>query len=225
MKSLILILLLSTNINLHSIGIQTDSIKKNAIKIDLQSLYYSIFDAREQIRLGIEYERFFKPKLSHYTHLDFGLYDNYHYIKVYDFFGVQGGPFEDNTSVKTLGFHLLQGINFNLFKSNKDKFSINTGILFDMNVFDKKIELNSYNPNNNHTNHIKQFRIGIGANFSLKAKLINNIYFEIKHAILFNTLTSISKRNVKFIKPFKSYWYSPNQDTWLISMINLSYEF
>ncbi len=225
MKSLILILLLSTNINLHSKGIQTDSIKKNAIKIDLQSLYYTVFDAREQIRLGIEYERVFKPKFSHYTHLDFGMYDNYQFTKVHDFFGANGGPFEDKTKVLTTGFHILEGLHYNFLKSRNNKLFLYSGLILDWNIFNKKISFKSHSSHTVNTTNIIQNRIGLGPEFSFKIKLYKNMYFDIKQALIINTYRSINKDNVKIIKPFKSYWFSQNQSTWLISMINLSYEF
>lgn len=225
MKGLFLILIAAFNLNLYSNVVVSDSTKKNAIKIDLQSVYYTIFDTRKQLRIGLEYERKINNKVSYFTHLDFGIYDHYTFNKIYDFFGTNGGPFIDQTMVKTSGFHWLEGIQYVIKKSKKNNFFISSGLLLDLNYFDRKTEFTSYNSNNNFITHTNQFRIGIGPQIAFKKKIYNDLYFEFRQALIFNTLTLINKENSNFIEPHKAFGFNKKQNFWLTSMFNILYEF
>ena len=70
---------------------------------------------------------------------DIEWFQNYQFTKVHDFFGANGGPFEDKTKVLTTGFHILEGLHYNFLKSRNNKLFLYSGLILDWNIFNKKI--------------------------------------------------------------------------------------
>lgn len=202
----------------------TDSlIKTKQIKLDALSVYYSLFDVREQYRLGIEYEKAFIQKWKINYHLDLGIFDQYQYNKYYHFFPNNTNGYREQTNVTTFGFHFLYSLNYRLNRTHK-KVALFTGVVSDFNFFNKKSVKYSSLDNNKEKSKYQQYRIGIGPEIGLSFKLYNKFNLELKSAMLLKLLTIKTKENTPMIKPHKSLWFDIYHSYWLIPRINLCYE-
>ncbi|MBK6821105.1 MAG: hypothetical protein IPG85_16515 [Bacteroidetes bacterium] len=83
-----------------------DTSINQAIKLDLAASYFTIFDNRKQLRVGLQYEKKITQQSILNWNIDIGMYDHYSFIKYYDFFNQQQGLYSIEQKVLITGFHL-----------------------------------------------------------------------------------------------------------------------
>ncbi len=223
LKLIFLFIFYSKYLNCFSIFIDTIPEKKQ-IKLDVVSVYYSLFDVREQIRIGIEYEHGFNKKWNMNYHLDFGVFDRYQYNKYFQFFPNNTNGYKEQTDVTTFGFHFLYGLKYK-FKTSSKKLRPFVGLLSDFNFFNKKSV--KYNTLDHSTEKSKyqQYRIGLGPEIGMSFKLYKRICIEMKTAMLLKLFSFKTKDDSPMIKPHKALWYDVYHSYWIIPRLNVCYEF
>lgn len=209
---------------LYGFSVFIDTIpNKKQIKLDFISVYYSLFDVREQFRIGLEYEQPLNHKFNVNYHLDLGVFDHYQFNKYYQFFPNNTNAYKELTDVTTFGFHFLYGFKYRLNKPEK-KVNLFSGLICDFNFFNKKSIKNNSLDNSKEISRYQQYRLGVGPELGMSFKLYKGFSLEIKSAVLFKLLTIKTKENAPMIKPHKSLWFDLYHNYWIIPRINLCYE-
>lgn len=222
------IVLFLVSVNCKKIHAQENSKNqiKNFIAIDVIPLYYDFFDYRKQIRVGFEYERKLNSKWLMSCALDGGLFEEYSFVKYYDFFNQNQGFYSVKQDILIKGFHILPSCNYSLFQSkSKSGQGVFCGGILDINYYRKK--LNSFNSQTSEkrTEAYSQIRMGAGVCLSAKYDLGFHIFAEIKTSLFCKFLCSISENNAYPVKPLNSQWTSTNNNFWWISNIKFGYAF
>ena len=115
---------------------------KNTFALDVVPFYYDFFDYRKQIRVGIDYTRQFQSHWFLSIALDLGLFDDYSYIKYYDFFNQNQGFYSITQEASISGFHFLPSYNYYFFQSKrKQGQGFYGGGVIDMNYYRKKLQI------------------------------------------------------------------------------------
>lgn len=193
------------------------------IKLDIISVYNTVFDVRKQLRMGLEYQVKSSKLISQTYHLDFGMYDSYRFDKYYDFFGTNGGIHKDETNVKTFGFQFLYGLQYNFKRPEIKKTKYFTSLILDINFFNKDIRKHNTKTDERESHSLRQFRTGIGPELGLEFKLTNRFSLEAKSALILKLLTIKSDADSPNIKPYKALWYDTYHSFWFIPRLNLCY--
>lgn len=195
------------------------------MKLDLVSVYYSVFDVRKQFRLGTEYERTGNSRFSAVYHIDLGMYDYYVYYKYYDFFNSNTIQPYDESKVRTYGFHFIYGYKYHLQRNQRRKSGYFVSLQSDLNYFWKNINEYKTRTYQSSNKNYSQIRLGIGPEAGFSFQLNTKFAFELKTAIFFNSFSLKSDPDAKTIKPYKALWYDTTQTFWIIPRINFCYDF
>lgn len=224
----IIVLVITTLIMLMSYNIATAQSPKStqkihAIKLDIATLYYTLFDIRKQIRFGFEYERKINNRNFIATYLDVGMYDKYVFTKYFDFFNQQQGFYSVSHNTMIKGFHVLPSFNHYLLQSKKNT---NQGVfiaaIMDISYYRKKEKV--FNSSTVEQQEMKgnQLKVGIGSSLGLKFPIYKNIYFEPKTSLF---LKLFYLNNGTEIKSLNAHWNAENNRFWLVSNLKLVYNF
>jgi hypothetical protein len=198
------------------------TLPKKQIKLDLISIYNTIFDVREQYRLGIEYQFHHNHSLSSNFHLDFGQYDKYEFYKYHNYYSPDF--YFNRSTVSTYGFHFIYGLKKTFKRPNNKKISYFTSLCNDVNIFRKIIKDFNSKTNESTDKNNNQFRLGLGPELGLEFKLYKNIKLEAKSVVFINLLTLKLNPESPNIKPYKGVWYDINHNFWIIPRLNICYE-
>lgn len=194
-----------------------------SIKLDLVSVYYTLFDVRKQLRFGVEYQSASYKRISPVYHLDAGLFDSYKFNKYFDFFNTSGGIYHIETKVKTIGFHFISGIKYNIKPALNKKYTLFLALQNDLNCFKKDIQTHNSKTNESTKNSENQIRMGLGPEIGLYCHLKSKFTIELKTALFLKLFTLKSKQDSPDIKPYKAVWYDTYHSFWIIPRINICY--
>jgi hypothetical protein len=199
---------------------------KNAIKIDIFPMYYDFFDYRKQLRMGTEYERILNDRYSLSCDLDFGLFDDYKFVKYYDFFGQNGGMYSIEQAITIKGFHLTPAFNRILFRSKKkDSRNVFCSALADINVYRKKLDYFNSRTSEKYADDYSQTRLGLGIGIGARYGIGQHFFAEISTSFLGRIFYSISIKDVNIIKPLNAQWTDSRNNFWWVSHIKFGYAF
>jgi hypothetical protein len=205
-----------------------DSVKcKNAIKLDLVSLYLDFFDAQKQVRAGFEYERTFNKKSSAACLIDLGLYDDYTFIKYYDFFNQgPGGMHYTRTIAQIKGIHFLPSYNYFLFQLKGESNSgIFTGGILDFHYYRKKFSIFNSQTEIETANKYAQSTLGIGPQLGIKYGFGKHFYFEAKTCAFFKLFNIVSAKGMNDIMPLDAQWSNSKYSFWWVTQFKVCYAF
>lgn len=199
---------------------------KNALKLDLISLYNTFFDARIQVRTGLEYERTTGSKSFLSGYLDLGLYDKYVFKKYYDFFNQNQGMYFIKQNVSVKGFHFIPGYNYFVYQSKR---KIHHGLFFggnmDINFYQKKLEFYNSQTSAKYSQKYNQTKLALGLSMGWKCNFNSHWFIELKTSTFASVYTKISDENMKAIRPLISQWNAPKYNFWWLSNIKICYAF
>lgn len=196
----------------------------SSIKLDLVSVYYTFFDVRKQLRFGVEYQPATYRKITPVYHLDAGLFDRYKFNKYFDFFNTSGGMYHIETNVRTIGFHFISGIKYNVKPALNKKYTLFLSIQNDLNCFKKDIQTQNSKTYASTKDSENQIRMGLGPEMGLYCHLKNKFSLELKTAFFLKLFTLKSKQDSPDIKPYKAVWYDTYHTFWIIPRINICYD-
>jgi len=209
--------------NIYAVARNT-SIYRQKVKLDLIPLYYLMFDVRQQLRLGAEYERMLGTRTFATIQSDAGLYDNYTYKKYQGFFDQAGGVDNTTQQVRTLGFHLLPSFSYILSNTTRHQNrKIYIGISADFNRFFKKSVITEAQASN--TILSAQTKLGAGVNVGIQYRIKKRWYIDLKGIFIRRLFSINSQKDMKDIKPYKAIWFNKAMTSWFIPDLNICYAF
>lgn len=226
LRTLLLVLLLTQLVSIQLIAQEKpnndSAFHKNMIKINLIPIASSI-NGHNQKRIGIEYERFLNQKLSLYCPLDFGLYNDYTFIKYYDFFDEEEGFAYRQQEVSTLGYHIMPSIKYYFYNSRKkygQGFYIAGNIDFNQYFTDDDVFYSLSGTYNHEDYSTTRLAIGctLGGQFIAFSRLVIDLNISI-----FTTL--ISSNQGMETKPLHASWVFNNNNSWSTVNFSLGYAF
>jgi hypothetical protein len=202
------------------------SIYKNVIKIDLIPFYYDVFDYRQQIRVGLEFERRINPKSSVSCNIDAGMLDKYSFTKYYDFFSQQQGMYSVRRDVTINGFHIMPGYNYYLLRSAKKPLpGITAGGVIDFHYYLKKLDCSNSQTLEATANIYNQKTMGAGISTGAAYGFGTHWFAEIKTCLLVKIFNSVSLQNMESVKPLNAQWTDKKNNFWWFSNIKIGYAF
>ncbi len=199
---------------------------RNSFAIDVIPFYYDFFDYRDQIRIGIDYTRQFKPHWVLSTALDIGLFDKYTYIKYYDFFSQGSGFYSVTQNAAVSGFHLQPSCNYYFCQSKKKLGQgFYGGGVLDLNYYRKKLEsLNSQTLES--SSEIKnQFRTAVGIDVGIRYYMGHHFFAELKSTFFCKLFLLASDNNINSVALLNAQWSSVNKNFWLLTNLQFGYAF
>jgi hypothetical protein len=223
---MVLLLLLSFSCSLFAQKKQDSTFCKNDLKLDLVPFYFDFFDAREQIRIGFEYERMINRNFSVSCYIDAGLYDNYTFIKYYDFFNQNQGMYTVEQNVSIRGVHLIPSCNYWFYRAKKKaNRGIYTGVILDFHYYQKKLAY--LNTQTFERTHEKYYQTGLGAGLDLGGRygFGKHFFIELKTVFLGKIYRHANKQDVPLVKPLNAQWSDNKHNFWWISNLTLGYAF
>lgn len=199
---------------------------ENSLKVGMQPLYYDFFDIREQFRIGLEYERTITASSFAACYIDMGLYDNYTFIKYYDFFSAGKGMYFLENDVSVRGFHVLPSYHYYFWKHKKKHHTgACGGVLADFHFYNKKIaHLNSQTFERTRGRY---YQTGLGMGISLAGKYLiwRNFFAEIRTALIFKIYIQPTREDVPPTKPSHAQWTGKQNKYWWLSDFMIGYAF
>lgn len=202
------------------------TIYKNIIKLDLVSPYLDFFDAQKQARAGVEYEYALSEKSSVACLMDMGIYDDYKFVKYYDFFNQGPGMHYTRTIAQINGIHFLPSYNYFLFQmKGKSNSGIFTGGILDFHYYRKKFSIFNSQTEVETSNQYTQTTLGIGPQLGIKYGFRRHIYLEAKTCTFFKLFNSISAKGMNAILPMDAQWSNSNYSFWWVTQFKVCYAF
>jgi hypothetical protein len=199
---------------------------KNTVKIDLLPYYYDFFDVRKQIRIALENERYLTLRSSVAAYCDAGLFDDYFFIKYYDFFSQGPGFYSVTQKIKIRGVHFQPSYNYYLFLSRtRPNRGIFIGGTFDIQYYRKNIKMDNSLTGENTSFNYFQARLGGGLHAGGKYNFGSHFYAEIKTCLFAKILQKVSMDEMDPLKPLNAQWSDKNYDFWWVSNIKIGYAF
>ena len=199
---------------------------KNSIKLDLFPLYYDLFDYRDQIRAAIEYERKINNKSFAALYIDIGVFDDYTFIKYYDFFNQNQGMYSVEQKAIIKGIHIQPSYNYYFFTSKKKQNQgVFAGGIIDFYSYKKNLE--TYNSQTSEKNNYRynQSKMGLGLHAGAKHSFTRRFFAEVKTSLYVKVYYHISVQSVNPIKPLNAQWTDSKYNFWWVTNFKIGYAF
>jgi len=207
---------------------QADSSKwdhSNIIKINLISLP-PLFNKLNQKWLGLEYQRLLNKKLSLALSSDFGVFEDYTYIKYYDFFDEDHGFSYTQEDIFISGFHIIPSINY---------YPLNFGgkagqglfIAGKIDYYHYKMNKQYYNSLTNQTDHSHNTtdRLNIGVAAGAQYIIIRRISIDLNISFFTKIISYSDSETLTELYPENSFWRSNDNSSWATINLMLGYSF
>jgi hypothetical protein len=199
---------------------------KSRLSVDLISFYHVFFDTREQIRLGVSYERILPQGFSAGCHVDAGQYDNYTFIKYYDFFSESGPMWAIEQDVSVSGLHLMPFSDFRFFRSVKNpNRALKAGIALDYHYYKKKEAL--LNTLTFERTRQRYTQTGLSAGLSLSGSWGWGRHFLVEcKTVLFGSLyRSLNEHGAAVIRSLQAQWNNNRRNLCWVNHLSIGYAF
>ncbi|MEI6123922.1 MAG: hypothetical protein WCQ95_09850 [Bacteroidota bacterium] len=225
-KFSILLLMLTTYGPLLKAQDSITQVFKNSVSIDGVPLYYDCFDYRKQIRFNVNYTRQFKSHWFLSSALDIGLFDDYTFIKYYDFFNQNQGFYSVTQRAKISGFHFISSYNYYFCQSKKKMGQgFYGGGAVDFNYYRKTLKSNNSLSLETTFNTINQFRTALGVDVGIKYFIRHHFFAELRSSFFCKLFLKSSNNTVNNVMPLNAQWTSLNKNFWLITNLQFGYAF
>lgn len=205
---------------------EKSSINKTStiIQLDLTSNYYTFFDTRQQLRLGVEYQYLLSKHHFISSFIDLGQYDHYHFIKYDDVLNTQN--FYTDKKLSLIGFHYLVGLNYFIkTSSHKSHQGVYVGIITDHSLYSKSFRLyDSKTQSITHSNY-QQVKFGTGVSSGIQFHISDHLMMEGKTSFLVKLMNQTSGFNNLPISSMIAQWNDTNSNFWWISQLKIGYVF
>lgn len=200
-------------------------IYKNAVKFDLVPLYDDLFDSKMQARIGIEYERNLTKKSALDCYLDVGLYNNYEFIKYYNFF-TPPAMYTLNQKVSISGFHLIPAYHYYLFISKKEsERSLFAGSLMDFSYYHKSLRTKNTATSETSNEQYNQSKLGVGLSVGCNFFVSKHFFIELKTSVVTKLFNKLSVDGKNEMMSLDAQWTSANYKFWWITNFKIGYAF
>lgn len=212
--------------HVKAISYSGDSLYRHVLKLDLAASYYTFFDNKKQLRIGVEYEKKVTAFAFLSCYLDIGMYDNYKFIKYYDFFGQNQDMYFLEQDVMTKGFHIMPGYNYSILKIRKvPRLKFFAGGVLDASFYQKKINYFNSQTLDKSDKKVYQYKTGIGPSLGVHYKLGTHIIAEAKTFLGVKILNIISDKNAHIIKSLNAQWTDTQNHFWWVTNLKIGYAF
>jgi len=206
-------------------GEQQSNFRNNIIKLNAIPIAQAI-NGHNQKWLGVEYERFIKHNLSVGALVDFGLFEDYTFIKYHDYFDENEGFSYTRKDVVTRGYHFIPSVKF-YFLSTKQKkgqgFYI-SGCL-DFNQYFKKSEIYFSQTNSFAYENSSTTRLSAGATLGGQFVAFTRLVIDLNISI-YGKLFSVSRgQNNSEIPPLNATWVFNDNKGWSTVNLMIGYAF
>ncbi|MBK6330027.1 MAG: hypothetical protein IPF62_05675 [Bacteroidetes bacterium] len=201
-----------------------DTSINQAIKLDLAASYFTIFDNRKQLRVGLQYEKKITQQSILNWNMDIRNYDHYSFIKYYDFFNQQQGLYSIEQKVLITGFHLTPAYYTLIYQPHwlkPLKWFAGGGV--DLSFYQKKI--NDFNSQTNEQSFQKiyQAKIGMGPSLSARYLITKHFFVELSSHFFMRIWKGISEKNVAIIQSHNAHWTDIHNQFWWVTQLKIAY--
>lgn len=198
---------------------------RNFVGLDVVPFIYDV-SYYHQLRVGLEGQRLLREKFFIAVNLDFGIYNDYTFIKYFDFFNQNSGFYSIEQNVYIKGFHFIPSYNYFIFQSKrKSNTGVFGGILMDFHFYRKDLEqYNSLTKEIYHANY-DQKTISFGLALGFKYNIFYRFYAEIRTSLMLETINHLSNNEMEKIQSLNSQWVDKKRNFSWVSFITLDYAF
>ena len=201
-----------------------DLSRKYCIKLRVISSAQLVFNYNKQI-IGLELERKLKENASMIVDLDFGYFDNYYFVKYYDFFqNIPELPYT-KTSVKTTGFHIAPNYRYYILKlNNQDLTGFHIGGAMDLHYYNTDINYFDSRTNEAYSNNYSSMRIGIGGVGGFQLMIKSRFVVDLSGSLYYSPISFTSNKDINTGSK-NSIWLSENNQFWAVFRLKIGYAF
>lgn len=209
---------------------QTDAIPKpdfrnNFVKLSLLPISQSI-NGHNQKWFGIEYERFLKQKISISITVDAGLFEDYTFIKYYDFFEEQDGFSYCQTDARTRGYHIIPALKYYFLatKNKKGQGFYLSGAL-DFSQYFKVTDIYYSATNSTDMFNSSTTRLSIGAFLGGQYVAFSRLAIDLNISIFASLFSVNNGKYSEVIKPLNALWIFDNNTGYSTVNLMIGYAF
>ena len=223
---IVLILQLTvTSIKAQDTSNRQSNFRNNIIKINVIPIAESI-NGHNQKRISIEYERFLKHNLSVGAVVNFGLFEDYTFIKYHDYFDENEGFSYTRKDVVTRGYHFIPSVKFYFWgtKQKKGQGLYISGCL-DFNQYFKKSEIYFSQMNSFAYENSSTTRLSTGATLGGQFVAFTRLVIDLNISI-YGKLFSVNRgQNNSEIAPLNATWVFNDNKGWSTINLMIGYAF
>lgn len=199
--------------------------RNNILKINLLPIV-PIINGNNQKWIGFEYERFTGQYLSLTLMADAGLFEDYKYIKYHDYFNEDVGFSYTQTDAKTRGFHLISSVRYYFLAAKVKKGQgLYIGGNFDLNYYEKNVEVFSSLSNTTYHGSSSTTRISIGTTIGGQYVAFSRLVIDLNISIFAKLMALNSGSDAEEIKPLHATWIFANNTGWATVNLMIGYAF
>jgi hypothetical protein len=199
--------------------------RKNLIKLNLLAAG-QFSNGHNEKWVGVEYERFINQKMSVALMSDVGLFEDYIFIKYYDFFDEHGGFAYTQKRTKTVGYHLLPSFRYYLWiTKSKNGQGIYVSGLLDFNQYFKNSELYHSSSKTYSYTSASTTRLGFGASLGGQYIAFSRLVIDLNISLFARVFDSANQQNASEIEPLNAIWISNENKAWVTVNFMIGYAF
>jgi len=199
--------------------------RKNIVKINFIPIIPAL-SGQSQQWVGLEYQNYINSKFSVSLLLNTGIFEDYSYIKYYDFFNQQQGFSYTQMDVITRGYHIIPSAKYYYFLMNqRPGQGLYVGGKVDFNQYFKKSEyFNSGTQEAGNVNY-SIFRIGIGSGIGIQYIAFSRLSIDVDLSFFFRILDQSTGSDQLKTPPINAFWKTDDDAFWATVQLMIGYAF
>ena len=201
------------------------SFRSNIIKLNVIPIVQAI-NGHNQKWIGIEYERFLSHKLSVGVLVNFGLFEDYTFIKYHNYFDENEGFSYTRKDVVTRGYHSIPSVKYYFLKTEKKKgqgFYVAGSI--DFNQYFKKSEIYFSRSNSFEYENSSTTRMSAGATLGGQFVAFTRLVIDFNISIYGKLFSFNRGQNNSEIAPLHATWVFNDNNAWSTVNLMIAYAF
>jgi len=199
--------------------------RKNFIKINLISLP-PLINNLNQKWIGLEYQRIIDERLSFAVTADFGIFQDYTYIKYHDFFDEDQGFSYTREDVRIPGYHIIPSLRYIFIRPfKKADISIYTAVNLDYYQYFMNKSIYQSFTDQTTTYHNSTIRFNIGGSIGAQYIVFNRFSLDLNISLFTKIYSKSTSDELPELYPENSFWKSNNNSTWATINLMLGYKF
>lgn len=204
----------------------TSSISRNNfIKINLISLP-PLINNLNQKWIGLEYQRIINEKVSFSVTTDFGIFEDYTYIKYHDFFDEGQGFSYTREDVRIPGYHIIPSLRYIFIRPfKKANINIYTAVNLDYYQYFMNKDIYQSITGQTTTYHNSTIRFNIGGTIGAQYIAFNRVSLDLNVSLFTKLYSKSTSDELPELYPENSFWRSDNNSTWATINLMLGYKF
>ncbi len=203
----------------------TKILRNNLIKINLISLP-PLINNLNQKWIGLEYQRLITRKVSFSITTEFGIFEDYTYIKYHDFFDENEGFSYTRENVQIPGYHIIPSFRYLLIRPlKKADFGIYATANLDYYQYFLKKDIYYSSTDNTISNQNSTYRFNIGVGIGAQYIAFNRFSLDLNIALFTKLISKSTNDEFPELYPKNSFWRSDNNSSWATINLMLGYAF